>query len=103
MRGATNQELSSAAIHQILRGIAERDWTKLDQTAAAAEAHPVSVDAPVQDDVFEEIQQNDDPMPFPVSRGGSSLHIPSPAGPLARWAFPDGAPIGVIRWSGPRR
>jgi hypothetical protein len=103
MTGATNQELSSAAIHQLLRGIAERDWTKIDHTATPTEVHPTAVETSVPDDVFEDTRDNDELTPSPISRGRSTLDIPSPADLFSRWAFPDGAPISVIRWPGPLR
>jgi hypothetical protein len=60
MRGPTDQELSPAAAQRILRSIAKRDWTKLDQTARAAQGDPVFVDTPAQEDVFDDIQGDDE-------------------------------------------
>jgi hypothetical protein len=52
----THQQLDSAAAHQILRSIAHRNWTKLDQSAGAADAEPIVLEAQASVDLFEHSQ-----------------------------------------------
>jgi hypothetical protein len=58
MRGPIHQELSPAAAQRILRSIARRDWTKLDQMAGATHGCPVFVAAPAEDDIFDDFRQD---------------------------------------------
>jgi hypothetical protein len=44
VREAIDEELSFAAAHRILHGIAHRAWTKLDRMSAAASAQAEVVD-----------------------------------------------------------
>jgi hypothetical protein len=64
MRRLPDQELSPAAAHRILRSIAYWDWTKLDQAAGPAPGLPALV-GQLRDDVFEDLQDDDEPTPSP--------------------------------------
>lgn len=64
----TDQALSPAAAHRILRSIAYWDWTKLDQAAGLAHGLPVIVDVPAQEEVFDDIEDDDEPTPSPAFR-----------------------------------
>jgi hypothetical protein len=59
MKSATDQELSPAAAHRILRSIAYWDWTRLDQAAGLGHGLPVTVDAPAQPEIFDDIEELD--------------------------------------------
>jgi hypothetical protein len=68
MSRPTDQELSPAATHRILRSIAYWDWTRLDQAAGLAHGRPVTEDVPAQEEVFADIENDDEPTPSPALR-----------------------------------
>ena len=66
MSRLTDQELSPAAAHRILRSIAHWDWTKLDQAAGLTHGLSVIVDVPAQEEVFYDVEDDDEPNPSPA-------------------------------------
>jgi hypothetical protein len=67
MSGVTDQELSFAAAHRILRSVAHRAWTEVDYTAGERQTVPLSpVDDLAHEDVAEEERDESSPsVPFP--------------------------------------
>jgi hypothetical protein len=74
MSRSSDQELSPAAAHRILRSIAYWDWTRLDQAMVGfANRLPVIADVPALEEVFDHIEDDVDYIEGDVEEG------PSPA------------------------
>jgi hypothetical protein len=68
MSRLTDQELSPAAAHRMLRNMAFWDWTRSDRAVGLSPDRPAIVNSPDQEEVFDEIEDDDEPTPYPAFR-----------------------------------
>jgi hypothetical protein len=68
MSRLTDQELSPAAAHRMLRNIAFWDLTRFDRAAGLSPDRPAIVNVPDQEEVFDDGEDDDEPTPTPALR-----------------------------------